>query len=346
MTPCIALIVAAGEGERFGGAIPKQYQDLAGSPILRRSQDSVRLGLEAIEKQKPQLVMIHDAARPLIDAETIQRVREALDTHDAAIAAKPLVDTLKRGENDIIKETIDRTNLWQAHTPQGFRFSPILEAHRSVQGRSFTDDAAVAEHAGMRVTLIPSNPDNLKLTNPDDLDRARRLLGMGALPDVRTGFGFDVHRFAPGNSITLCGHTFAHDQSLEGHSDADAGLHALTDAILGAIGEGDIGVHFPPSDPKWKGVDSARFLQHAVDLLRQKGGAVSHIDITFMCERPKIGPQRAAMTKRLSELLKLSPDRIGIKATTTEGLGFTGRGEGLAAQAVVTVRLPFLPDTQ
>jgi 2-C-methyl-D-erythritol 4-phosphate cytidylyltransferase/2-C-methyl-D-erythritol 2,4-cyclodiphosphate synthase len=388
MTKCMALIVAAGEGERFGGAVPKQYQDLAGSPILRRSvlaflrhpaiqqvrvvinnkhralydeatvglelpepvtggktrQDSVRLGLEALENQKPEMVMIHDAARPLIDAATIQRVREALDTHDAAIAAKPLVDTLKRGQDDVIKETIDRTNLWQAHTPQGFRYPSILEAHRKLQGSSFTDDAAVAEHAGLRVTLIHSNPDNMKLTNPDDLDRARRLLGIGALPDVRTGFGYDVHRFVPGSKITLCGHTFAHDHSLEGHSDADAGLHALTDAILGTIGEGDIGMHFPPSEAKWKGADSTVFLRHAVDLLRQKGGAISHVDITFICEHPKIGPQRAAMTKRLSELLSLSPDRIGIKASTTEQLGFTGRGEGLAVQAVATVRLPFLPD--
>jgi 2-C-methyl-D-erythritol 4-phosphate cytidylyltransferase / 2-C-methyl-D-erythritol 2,4-cyclodiphosphate synthase len=390
MTTCMALIVAAGEGERFGGPIPKQYQDLAGSPILRRSvlaflrhpaiqqvrvvinskhrdlydeatvglelpepiqggktrQDSVRLGLEAMENQKPEMVMIHDAARPLIDADTIQRVREALDTHDAAIAAKPLVDTLKRGQDDVIKETIDRTNLWQAHTPQGFRFQSILEAHRKWQGNSFTDDAAVAEHAGLRVTLIHSNPDNMKLTNPDDLDRARRLLGIGALPDVRTGFGYDVHRFVPGSQITLCGHTFPHDHSLEGHSDADAGLHALTDAILGTIGEGDIGVHFPPSEAKWKGADSTVFLRHAVDLLRQKGGAISHVDITFICERPKIGPQRAAMTKRLSELLKITSDRIGIKASTTEQLGFTGRGEGLAVQAVATVRLPFLPDAE
>ena len=384
----IALIVAAGAGERFGGDIPKQYQDLAGSPILRRSvmaflthpniskvqvvidthhralydaavsgldlpapvaggatrQDSVRLGLEAIQTHKPNLVLIHDAARPLIDADTITKVCDALKTHPAAIAAKPLVDTLKRGVNDIIESTIPRENLWQAHTPQGFHYTAILEAHRKAQGQALTDDAAVAETVGMKVALIPSNPDNLKLTNPDDLDRARRLLGAGALPDVRTGFGYDVHRLTSGSKITICGHTFAHDQSLEGHSDADVGLHALTDAILATFSAGDIGMHFPPSDVKWKGADSARFIQHAMDLLHQKGGALSHVDITIICERPKIGPQRDAMRARLSSLLKLSMDRISLKATTTEGLGYTGRGEGIAAQAVVTARFPFLPE--
>lgn len=388
MKTCVALIVAAGTGERFGGDIPKQYQDLAGAPILRRSvmaflthpkvthvhvvinpkhrdlydtalkgielpepiaggdtrQDSVRLGLEAIKDKNPDLVLIHDAARPLIDVETINNVCEALEKHPAAIAAKPLVDTLKRGENGVITGTLDRSQLWQAHTPQGFRFDIILDAHRKAKGQALTDDAAVAELAGLNVALIHSNPDNMKLTNPDDLDRARRLLGMGALPDVRTGFGFDVHRLIPGDKITMCGHTFAHDQTLEGHSDADVGLHALTDAILGTFGAGDIGMHFPPSDPKWKGADSTRFLQHAVDLLQQRGGAISHVDITIMCERPKIGPQREAMQRRLAGLLNLPLDRVSVKATTTERLGFTGRGEGIAAQAVATARFPFLPE--
>jgi 2-C-methyl-D-erythritol 4-phosphate cytidylyltransferase/2-C-methyl-D-erythritol 2,4-cyclodiphosphate synthase len=388
MKSCVALIVAAGSGERFGGDIPKQYQDLAGSPILRRSvlaflshpqvgkvqvvinpqhrdlydaatagldlpepvsggssrQDSVRLGLEALAKNNPDLVLIHDAARPLIDEATISNVCAALETHPAAIAAKPLVDTLKRGQDDVITGTIDRSNLWQAHTPQGFRYDVILDAHRKAVGQALTDDAAVAEQAGMKVALIHSNPDNLKLTNPDDLDRARRLLGMGALPDVRTGMGFDVHRLIPGDHITICGHTFAHDHSLEGHSDADVGLHALTDALLATFAAGDIGMHFPPSDPKWKGADSKRFLQHAVDLLQQRSGAISHVDVTIMCERPKIGPQREAMQKVLAGLLKLPLNRVSIKATTTERLGFTGRGEGIAAQAIATVRFPFLPD--
>lgn len=385
MKSCVALIVAAGTGERFGGDIPKQYQDLAGSPILRRSvlafknhpsissvqvvinpqhrdlydscvqgldlpepisggatrQESVCKGLEALQANKPDLVLIHDAARPLIDNETIQGVCDALEKTPAAIAAKPLVDTLKRGADGVIVDTIDRSNLWQAHTPQGFRFADILQAHQRAKGQALTDDAAVAELAGMAVSLVSSNPDNMKLTNPDDLDRARRLLGHGALADIRTAMGFDVHRLITGNKITICGHTFAHDQSLEGHSDADVGLHALTDAILGTIGAGDIGMHFPPSNPRWKGADSTQFLQHAVDLLHQKGGALSHVDVTLMCERPKIGPQRVAMQKRLAELLKLPIERVSIKATTTEGLGFTGRGEGIAAQAVATVRLPY-----
>lgn len=388
MKSCIALIVAAGSGERFGGDIPKQYQDLAGSPILRRSilaflqhprisgvqvvinpqhrdlydaavsgldlpepiaggssrQDSVCRGLEALQKQSPNLVLIHDAARPLIDEATINEVCNALETTPAAIAAKRLVDTLKRGENGVISGTIDRSNLWQAHTPQGFHFDAIFKAHQNAKGQSLTDDAAVAEAAGMAVALVPSNADNMKLTNPDDLDRAQRLLGHGALPDIRTASGFDVHRLIPGSEITICGHTFPHDQRLEGHSDADVGLHALTDALLGCIGEGDIGMHFPPTDPKWKGADSTRFLQHAVDMLRQRGGSIAHVDITIMCERPKIGPQRAAMQQRLSELLKLPKDRVSVKATTTERLGFTGRGEGIAAQAIATVRLPTLPD--
>lgn len=388
MPDCVALIVAAGSGERFGGDIPKQYQDLAGAPILRRSvlaflrhpsiravqvvinpdhrqlydtaikgldlpepitggvtrQDSVRFGLEALQKQKPSYVLIHDAARPLIDDATITRVYEALQKHPAAIAAKPLVDTLKRGEDGVVAATIDRNNLWQAHTPQGFRFDAIFDAHQQLKGQALTDDAAVAERMGMKVALVHSNPDNMKLTNPDDLDRAQRLLGYGALPDVRTGYGYDVHRLVPGDAITLCGHTFAHDRKLEGHSDADAALHALTDALLGTIGEGDIGMHFPPSNPKWRGADSTHFLQHAVDLVRQRGGAISHVDLTIICERPKIGPQRAAMQERLATLLRLAKDRVSIKATTTEGLGFTGRGEGLAVQAICTVRLPFLPD--
>lgn len=388
MKTCVALIVAAGTGERFGGDIPKQYQDLAGAPILRRSvmaflthpkvthvqvvinpahrslydasltgidlpepiaggatrQDSVRLGLEALREKKPDIVLIHDAARPLIDETTISTVCDALEVHPAAIAAKPLVDTLKKGENDLIVGTIDRANLWQAHTPQGFHYDAILVAHEKARGKALTDDAAVAELAGLPVALIHSNPDNMKLTNPDDLDRARRLLGIGALPDVRTGMGFDVHRLIPGNTITLCGHTFTHDQSLEGHSDADVALHALTDALLGTIAAGDIGTHFPPSDPKWKGADSTRFLQHAVDLIQQRNGAISHVDITIMCERPKIGPQREAMQLRLSTLLNLPVSRVSVKATTTERLGFTGRGEGIAAQAVATVRFPFLPE--
>jgi 2-C-methyl-D-erythritol 4-phosphate cytidylyltransferase/2-C-methyl-D-erythritol 2,4-cyclodiphosphate synthase len=304
-------------------------------------QDSVRLGLEylAARTPPPAYVLIHDAARPLVDAATIAGVRAALDDGPAAIAAVAVTDTLKRGEGALVTATIDRAGLWRAQTPQGFRFADILTAHRDLAGAGLTDDAAVAERAGLAVTLVPGNPDNLKVTTQDDLARAALLLN-AALPDVRTGQGFDVHRFAPGDHVTLCGVRMPHDQSLEGHSDADVGLHALTDAVLGAIGSGDIGSHFPPSDPQWHGADSALFLHHAVDLVRQRGGRIAHADLTLICERPKIGPHRAAMVARVAELLGIAEDRVSVKATTTEKLGFTGRGEGIAAQAIVTVRLP------
>jgi 2-C-methyl-D-erythritol 4-phosphate cytidylyltransferase/2-C-methyl-D-erythritol 2,4-cyclodiphosphate synthase len=383
MTSCAVLIVAAGSGERFGGAIPKQYQDLAGVPILRRSvlaflkhphisqvlvvyspshrdlydkavgdlglpepvtggasrQDSVRLGLEALAASKPDLVMIHDAARPLVDATTITAVRKALDHNAGVIAAKPLVDTLKRGKGDVIEATIDRSNLWQAHTPQAFRYDTILAAHRAAAGSQLTDDAAVAEKAGLTVTLVPSNPDNMKITNPDDLDRAARLLGH-SYGDIRTGMGFDVHRFEPGDTIILGNIAIPHNRKLEGHSDADAVLHALTDALLGGMGMGDIGKYFPPSDPQWKGKDSAYFLRAAVGMISEKGGIISNVDITVMCEAPRIGPYRDAMQKRIAELLEIALDRVNVKATTTERLGFTGREEGLAAQAIATLRFP------
>lgn len=384
MTECAALIVAAGSGDRFGGNVPKQYQDLGGIPILRRSvmaflehplidkvqvviseahrklyekavegldlpaptlggstrQDSVRLGLEYLAKgAKPSMVMIHDAARPLIDAATITAVRKALDQTRGAIAAKPLVDTLKRGEQDVIETTIDRTNLWQAHTPQAFYFDDILAAHRAAQGAKLTDDAAVAEKAGIKVSLVPSNPDNMKITNPDDLDRAARLLGH-SFADVRTGFGFDVHRLIPGDKIILGGISIPHNRMLEGHSDADVVLHAVVDAVLGAMGAGDIGVHFPPSDPQWKGKESGHFVRHAVHMVNERGGIISHVDVTLMCEQPRIGPHRAAILKKMAELLEISQDRVSIKATTTERLGFTGREEGIAAQAVATLRFP------
>jgi 2-C-methyl-D-erythritol 4-phosphate cytidylyltransferase/2-C-methyl-D-erythritol 2,4-cyclodiphosphate synthase len=384
MTTCTALIVAAGAGDRFGGPIPKQYLDLAGVPILRRSvlaflghphidgvqvvispnhrerydravegltlpepvtggatrQDSVRLGLEALAKaNKPQFVMIHDAARPLIDAATITAVRRALDSQSGAIAAKPLVDTLKRAATDIIETTIPRENLWQAHTPQAFHFDAILAAHKAAKGAQLTDDAAVAEKAGMKVALISSNPDNMKITNPDDLDRAARLLGHH-FGDVRTGFGYDVHRLVPGDKIFLCGVAIPHNRKLEGHSDADVGLHAAVDAILGAMGAGDIGMHFPPSDAQWKGKDSGHFVRHAVHMVHERGGIIAHVDVTLICEAPKVGPHREKMVARLAELLEVTPDRVSVKATTSERLGFTGREEGIAAQAVATLRFP------
>lgn len=313
---------------------------IAGGPTR---QDSVLNGLEALAGHAPDLVLIHDAARPLVDAAAISDVIAALDHAPGAIAATPLADTLKRGTvaSGVIRSdgTVDRTALWRALTPQGFRFADILPAHRRAAGLNLTDDAAVAEAAGLAVTLIATDPDNLKVTNQDDLARAERLF-LTRLGDIRTGTGYDVHKFAPGDHVWLCGVQVPHDATLEGHSDADVALHALTDAILGAIASGDIGQHFPPSDPQWKGADSARFLRHAAELVARRDGVIAHVDITIICERPKVGPHREAMVARVADILGIDPARVSVKATTTEGLGFTGRREGIAAQAAATVRLP------
>ena len=300
----------------------------------------MRNGLEALAADgAPELVLIHDAARPLIDDSTIAAVIESLRDKPGAIAAVPVADTLKRGNGGTICATVDREGLWRAQTPQGFRFPAILEAHRSAAGLSLTDDAAVAERAGLAIALVPSKEDNFKVTTPDDLTRATRAI-MSSLWDVRTGSGFDVHRFTDGDFVTLCGLRVPHSHGLEGHSDADVGLHALTDAILGALAAGDIGSHFPPSDPRWRGADSAKFLRHAADLVAERGGVIAHADVTIICERPKIGPHRAAMAERIAEILGIELGRVSVKATTTEELGFTGRREGIAAQAVATIRLP------
>ncbi len=311
-------------------------------------QESCRRGLAALADQPPDLVLIHDAARPLVDAATIDRVVAALDRTPGAIAAIPVVDTLKRGSDGTSRGTVDRRDLWQAQTPQGFHYAPLCAAHAraAAEGAEATDDAAVAELAGLTVALVLGSPDNLKITTADDLSRAHRLLAMPTpdaaaasppAPEVRVGTGFDVHRFGPGAAVWLCGVAVPHDQGLVGHSDADVGLHALTDAILGALAAGDIGQHFPPSDPRWRGCDSAVFLRHAAGMVRARGGRIAHADVTLICERPKIGPHRAAMQTRLAGLLDLSPDRVSVKATTTERLGFTGRGEGIAAQAAATL---------
>lgn len=304
-------------------------------------QDSVRNGLEHLAALPcpPDRVLIHDGARPLIHADTISAVIAALDTTPGAIAAVPVIDTLKRADNGTVTGTVDRAGLWRAQTPQGFRFAGILAAHRTAAGLELTDDAAVAERAGLAVTIVPGREENIKVTTPADLIQAERLLAQ-TLNDVRVGTGFDVHRFADGDGVFLCGIKVPHTQRLDGHSDADVALHALTDALLGAIGDGDIGSHFPPSDPQWKGADSARFLRHAAGLVTARGGRIAHVDVTIICERPKVGPHRGAMVERLAELLDLEPSRVSVKATTTERLGFTGRGEGIAAQAVATVRLP------
>lgn len=306
-------------------------------------QASVRLGLEALGDAPPGFVLVQDGVRPLTDAATIERVRQALDTVPAAIAGVPVVDTLKRGRDGLTAGTVDRKGLWRAQTPQGFAYDAILEAHRSAGDGDITDDAAIAEQAGLSVALVPGNEDNLKVTTEDDLARAEALLSAKAnevwAGDIRVGNGFDVHRFGPGDHVTLCGVAIPFDRGLVGHSDADVGLHAITDAILGALGAGDIGQHFPPSDPQWKGQDSAAFLSHAAGMATARGGRIAHVDVTLICEMPKIGPHRDAMTARIAEILGPGT-AVSVKATTTEGLGFTGRGEGIAAQATATLRLP------
>ena len=304
-------------------------------------QDSVRLGLEALAAHHPARVLIHDGARPFPGAALIDLIVDALDRFPAVVPGLPLSDTIKRATGSVIMETVDRAGLWRVQTPQGFRFDAILAAHRAAVGRILTDDAAVAEAAGIAPMIVAGSEDNLKITTADDLRRAEHLLA-SRQADIRVGQGFDVHPFGPGDSIMVCGVQIAHSAGVIGHSDADVGLHALTDAVLGAIGAGDIGMHFPPSDPQWKGVNSDRFLKHAVELLHMKGGSVAMLDVTIICERPRIGPHRAAMVERVAAIARIAPDRVNIKATTTERLGFTGRGEGIAAQAVATVRLPLL----
>ena len=304
----------------------------------KERQDSVRLGLESLSAIAPERVLIHDAARPFIDQATIGRVIAALDEAPAAIAAVPVSDTLKRGSDGRVLGTLERSGLWRAQTPQGFRFAAILGAHRAAAGEALTDDAAVAERAGLAVKLVPASEENFKVTTEEDFRRAERLFA--SVSEQRVATGFDVHRFGPGDKVMLCGLAVPHSQGLVGHSDADVGLHALTDALLGTISAGDIGSHFPPSDPQWKGAPSARFLSHAAALLAARGAAIVNVDVTIICERPKIGPHRAAMAARLAEILGIAVERVSVKATTTDRLGFTGRGEGISAQAIATVRLP------
>jgi 2-C-methyl-D-erythritol 4-phosphate cytidylyltransferase / 2-C-methyl-D-erythritol 2,4-cyclodiphosphate synthase len=309
-------------------------------------QSSVYMGLQALSALKPDAVLIHDAARPFVGPETIKRAIAALATSPAVIAAMPVADTLKRANPDgTIAATLDRRSLWYAQTPQAFHFDVIFDAHsRAAQaGRDdFTDDAAIAEWAGIPVKLIEGNATNVKLTTAADIAEADQKLSRSSEREFepRIGTGFDVHRFTTGDHVWLGGIKIAHSHGLEGHSDADVVLHALTDALLGTIGDGDIGQHFPPSDPKWKGAASRVFLEDAARRVRTLGGHVGNVDVTVLAEAPRVGPHRAAMQELIGNVLGLAPDRVGIKATTTEGMGFTGRREGIAAMATATVFLP------
>jgi 2-C-methyl-D-erythritol 4-phosphate cytidylyltransferase/2-C-methyl-D-erythritol 2,4-cyclodiphosphate synthase len=313
-------------------------------------QESVRNGLEAIAREAtgraPEIVLIQDAARPFADPALIGRAIDAARAHGAAAPGVPLNDTVKEIDaSGVVVATPDRSRLRAVQTPQSFRFDLILDAHRAAAagGREYTDDAMIAEAAGHPVHIFAGDPANFKLTTPEDFARAMDQLNapaLASLPDVRMGQGYDVHAFADGDKVWLGGVAIPHDHALAGHSDADVLMHAITDAVLGAIAEGDIGAHFPPSDPQWKGAASAIFLEHACKLVRDRGGAIAHIDATVVCEAPKVGPHREAIRASLAKIMGLDIGRVAIKATTTEKLGFTGRREGVAALAIATVRLP------
>ncbi|RKK04257.1 bifunctional 2-C-methyl-D-erythritol 4-phosphate cytidylyltransferase/2-C-methyl-D-erythritol 2,4-cyclodiphosphate synthase [Pseudoroseomonas wenyumeiae] len=329
-------VVAAGEEARVAAM-------LEGLPCLppvaggATRQDSVRAGLEALAASPPDAVLVHDGARPVLPRGTVPALLAALEVYPGAIPAQPVTDTLKAGAEGAIQRTVPRAGLYRAQTPQAFRFPALLQAHRDATAEA-TDDAALLEAAGLPVALLPGSESNLKVTYPEDLARAEAALLPRFLPAM--GTGFDVHRLVEGRPLILCGVTIPHPLGLDGHSDADVGLHALCDAIYGALAEGDIGRHFPPSDMEWKDADSARFLRHAAGRVAARGGMITHADVTLICEKPKIGPHAEAMRARLAELMGIPVARVSVKATTTERLGFTGRGEGIAAQAAATLLLP------
>ncbi len=372
-----ALIVAAGRGLRAGGDVPKQWRMLAGRRVADWTVDafraapgvgrivlvlhpddmarateypdatcvpggatrgaSVRAGLEALAGSRVDNVLIHDAARPLVGQDVIAAVLRALDSHRGAAPALPVTDALWRGVEGRVAGSQDRAGLYRAQTPQGFDFAAILAAHRADPGDA-ADDVEVARAAGIEVAIVPGDARNLKLTEAGDFARAEALMGQAM--DIRVGNGFDVHAFGPGDHVVLCGVRVPHDRGLVGHSDADVGMHAVTDAIYGALAEGDIGRHFPPSDPQWKGAASEIFLRHACDLARARRYRVSQVDLTLICERPKIGPHAADMQRIMAEILEVETGRVSVKATTSERLGFTGRGEGIAALATATLVSP------
>jgi len=372
-----ALIVAAGKGERLGGAVPKQYRLLGGKPVLRWAveslishpavraarvvigdgqealakaslegldvgalvaggparADSVRAGLSAIDGDA---VLVHDAARPFCPAAVIDRLLASLEFYEGSAPVLPVGDTLAR-VGDTLEAPVDRAGLFRVQTPQAFRLDDLKAAYEAWSGPAPTDETTVVRAAGMKVAAVEGDPALEKLTLAADFDRAEQWLAGSLSP--RTGMGFDVHAFAGEGPIMLGGVEVPHSRGLAGHSDADVVLHAITDALLGAAGLGDIGEHFPPSDPRWKGAESSLFLTHALELLRSRGAIVDHVDCTIIGEAPKVGPHREAMRRRIAEIAGLRTDQVSIKATTTEGLGFTGRREGIAAQAVASIRM-------
>jgi 2-C-methyl-D-erythritol 4-phosphate cytidylyltransferase / 2-C-methyl-D-erythritol 2,4-cyclodiphosphate synthase len=366
-----ALIVAAGRGQRAGGGVPKQWRPLAGKRVVDwtlhqfetlnvdhivlvlsvddtqawgefedsayilasggpNRASSVQNGLAALAGRGVTKVLIHDVARPCVSHRIINDVLAALDQAPAVAPGLAVTDALWTGENDCVTGIQDREGLFAAQTPQGFNYDAIVAAHTAHPGDA-ADDVAVARAHGITVTIVPGDADNIKITRPEDFARAERLLRTNM--DIRLGNGFDVHRFGPGDHVVLCGVAVPHERGLQGHSDADVGMHAVTDAIYGALAQGDIGQHFPPSDPQWKGAASEIFLRHAVKLARSMGYRISNIDCTLICEFPKVGPHAIAMRNEMARIMGLSVDQVSVKATTSEKLGFTGRGEGIAAQA-------------
>lgn len=369
-----AIIVAAGRGTRAGGDVPKQWRRLAGRRVADWTLDafrahprvgrvvlvlhpddlgqaegfddvivatggatrdaSVAAGLRALAGDPPDRVLIHDVARPLVSAAVISRVIDALDGAAGAAPALAVTDALWRGADGTVAGTQDRSGLYRAQTPQGFRYAAILAAHQAHPGGA-ADDVEVARAAGLDVAIVEGDEANMKITGPGDFARAEAL--MRDIMDIRTGQGYDVHAFEPGEACILCGVAVPHDKKLKGHSDADVGMHALTDALYGALAEGDIGQHFPPSEAQWKGAASHIFLEHAIALARSRGYELANCDVTLICERPKIGPHAGAMRAELARIMGVDPDRVSVKATTSERLGFTGREEGIASMAVATL---------
>jgi 2-C-methyl-D-erythritol 4-phosphate cytidylyltransferase/2-C-methyl-D-erythritol 2,4-cyclodiphosphate synthase len=337
-------VINPNDGQAYADAIAGLKDVLAPVAGGATRQASVRAGLEALTARRPALVLIHDAARPFVSATLIDRAIGAGRRSGAAVPGIALADTVKSiDDSATVIETLDRSRLRMVQTPQAFAFSVIVDAHRraaAAQRDSFTDDAALAEWAGQRVSVFEGEADNLKITTNDDFTRAE-MTRLATLSDVRTGNGFDVHAFADGDHVMLGGIRIPHSRGVTGHSDADVALHALVDAILGALAEGDIGAHFPPSDPQWKGAASDRFLDFACERVRKRGGVISHLDVTVVCEAPRISPHRDAMRARIAAIANLAVDRVAVKATTSEKLGFAGRGEGLFAIATATIRLPW-----
>ena len=332
----VVVVVAAGAQAELAAALDglSGWRAVVGGATRAAS---VQAGLAALSCAPDQPVLIHDAARPLVSGEVVTRLLAALERADGALPGLAVADSLRRADDDRLGDSVARDGLVRAQTPQAFRRATVEAAHAAWTGAEPpTDEAEAVRATGGRVVVVPGDPRLMKLTYPEDFAMAEALIPRR----THVGMGFDAHRWGPGSSVWLCGVEIAHDQTLIGHSDADAGLHAQTDAILGAIGDGDIGDHFPPTDPRWKGASSDRFLAHAADLVAARGGRIVNVDVTLICERPKVKPHRQAMRERLAALLDLPLDAVSVKATTTEAMGFTGRGEGLAAQAVATVELP------